>query len=368
VVYTPRNLSVQAPQLAQARQLLASLDNGEAAKFGYRSFDDHGDDPRLAVKAFGTLDCGIRQHNDPAKNGKPCCPARLLSYMQGLGAGAFFVVNKLDGTGQRLANVTAIRALYVDADSRPEVERLHAFIATTSLTPTALVASGGVHDGVEKLQAYWRVSSCPVAEFTRAQLSLVSRIGTDPAVQDASRVMRLPGYWHQKGEPRQTHIVSINPAMEHEFFAFMARVLAQPQIADPWAGGKGTRRPTVRQAASGGSVSSAGTTARLRVLLELHGGYVTPAVRALLHEAKAPTDGRPGNRHETLKSVVARSILAGWSDDDIRTLVLPVINGEWGEGDWTDHIDRLLDWTRAQEAGRVAATTFNATACSGDVR
>ena len=140
------------------------------------------------------LDRGIRQHNDPVKNGKPCCPARLLSYMQGLGAGAFFVINKLDGVGQRLANVAALPgALDVDADSRPEVERLHAFIATTGLTPTAVVASGGVHDGVEKLQAYWRMSGCPVAAFTRAQLSLVSRIGTDPAVQDASRVMRAAG-------------------------------------------------------------------------------------------------------------------------------------------------------------------------------
>jgi hypothetical protein len=275
--------AVPAPDLVQARQLLASLDNGEAAKFGYRTFDDHGDDPRLAVKAFGTLDCGIRQHNDPAKDGKPCRPARLLSYMQGLGAGAFFVVNKLDGVGQRLANVTAIRALYVDADSRPEVERLHAFIATTSLRPTALVASGGVHDCVEKLQAYWRMSGCPVTEFTRAQLSLVSRIGTDPAVQDASRVMRLPGYWHQKGKPRQTHIVSINPTMEYEFSAFMARVLAQPRIVDPWAGGKGTRRPTVRHAASCVGVSSAGTTARLRIQLDLHGGYVTPAPPQLVH-------------------------------------------------------------------------------------
>jgi RepB DNA-primase from phage plasmid len=357
--------AVQAPQLAQAWQLLAALDNDEAAQFGYRSFDDHGDDPRLAVKAFGTLDCGIRQHNDPAKNGRPCRPSRLLAYMQGLGAGAFFVVNKLDGAGQRLANVTAIRALYVDADSRPEVERLYAFIATAALTPTALVASGGVHDGVEKLQAYWRMSGCPVTEFTRAQLSLVSRIGTDPAVQDASRVMRLPGYWHQKGEPRQTHIVSINRAMEYEFSAFMVRVLAQPQIVDPWAGGKGIRRPTVRHAGSGVSVSSAGTTARLRSLLDLHGGYVTPAVCALLREAKAPADGRPGNRHETLKSVVARSIVAGWPDDDIRTLVLPVINGEWGEGDWKDHVDRLLDWTRAQESARVAAAPGDVTASTG---
>ena len=58
---------------------------------------------------------------------------RLLGFMQRLGAGVFVVPNKLDGGGQLKRNVVSVRALYVDADSRPEVERLHTFIGVTGL-------------------------------------------------------------------------------------------------------------------------------------------------------------------------------------------------------------------------------------------
>jgi hypothetical protein len=356
MIYTPQSHSIQAPDNRQVQQFLQAIDPDPDALFGFRTFDDRGDDPRLAVKAYGTLTRGVRQCKNPAKDGKPCHPGHLLSFMQGKGAGAFAAINKLDGQGQLKANVVAVRALYVDADSRPEVDRLHAFIAATGLAPTALVASGGVHDGVEKLQGYWRVDGCPVAEFTAAQLTLVSRISTDPAVQDAGRVMRVPGYWHQKREPRQTRIVSIDPAVHYEYREFMARVTAQPQIVDPWANGKGTGRTAARVAGRGSApMVTTGPTARLRTLLDLHGSLITPAVRALLREAVAPSDGGSGNRHDTLKSIAARCVQAGWSDDDIRQLVLPVINGEWGDGDWTDHFGQIIAWTRTQEVAALAA-------------
>jgi hypothetical protein len=342
--------------VTQGRQFLAALDPDPAARYALRSFDDHGDDPRLAVKAYGALDRGIRQSSDPAKNGRPCRPTHLFSYMQGMGAGVFAAPNRLDGQGQGQANVVAIRDLFVDADSRLAVERLLAFITTTGLTPTILVASGGMDDGVEKLHAYWRIEGCPVPEFRDAQLALVSRLGTDPAVQDAGRVMRLPGFWHLKREPRQTRIVSLNPTVEYEFSAFRARVLAQPQIVDPWAGGKGVGRSTALRTGNTATAPAAGPTARLRVLLDAHGSLITPAVRALLREAVAPAEGRSGNRHATLVAVAARCMQAGWSDDDIRNLALPVVNDEWGDGDWSGHLNQILAWTRAQEAASIAAT------------
>ena len=341
------------PDLSEARQSLAAIDTHPAAQFGFRSLDDRGDDVRLAVKCYGTLDRGIRQSKQPGKNGQPCRPGNLLSFMQGKGAGAFFVPNQLDGQGQLKRNVVAIRALYVDADSRREVERLHAFIAATSLEPTALVASGGVHNGIEKQQSYWRVSGCPVDEFTTAQLRLVSRIGPDPAVQDPGRVMRLPGFWHQKREPRQTRIVSIDSNAEYDYREFMACVLARPQFCDPWAGGKG-RGGAPRRTGAAQTDALIGPKARLRVLLDGYGGLLTPAVRALLGEAITPTEGRPGNRHATLTMVVARCIQAGWPDGDVRALVLPTINGLWGDGDWRAHLDSIIAWTRQQEAAAIA--------------
>ena len=344
-------LALLTPDLTLAQAFLNALDSSPDARFGFRTFDDKGDDPRLAVKAYGTLDRGARQSSNPTKNGQPCRPTRLLSYMQGKGAGAFVVPNELDGQGQRKGNVVAVRTFYIDADSRPQVEAAHAFIARTGLVPTIEVASGGIHQNIEKRQIYWRVAGCPVDEFTRAQLTLVSRTGSDPAVQDASRVMRLPGFWHQKGEPRMSRILSLSPEIDYGMGNFLARVQAQSQVCDPWAGGRG--RGAGVQRGLVGDIDRAGPTARLRVLLAQHGGLVTPAVRNLLREAKAPTDEGAGNRHSTLLAVAARCVHLGWPDADIHALVQPVLIECWG-GDREDRLTTMLAWVREKEAAALA--------------
>jgi hypothetical protein len=349
---TPANLAARfIPAVSEAQQFLAALESDPGALFGFRTFDDRGEDPRLAVKAFGNLDRGIRQSRDPQKNGKPCRPWRLLQYMQSMGAGSFVVPNKLDGQGQLKRNVTAIRALYVDADSRPEVERLDDLITETGLDPTIRVASGGIHDDVEKQQCYWRVRNCPVPEFTDAQLTLVSRIGTDPAVQDAGRVMRLPGCLHLKCEPRRTRILEINQNIEYDYHEFISRMRARPQICDPSRKGGGRAQARLGQAAA---VPTAGPKARLRALLD-HYGTITAAVRVLLREAMAPIDGRTGNRHPTLVTIVGFCVQAGWSDTDVRSLILPIINAEWADGDWGSHLDSIITWTREQHDAALGA-------------
>ena len=341
---------VLAPDLAQARLFQTTIDNRPGATFGFRTIDDRGDDPRLAVKAFGTLDLGVRQSSNPAKDGQPCRPMRLLTYMQSLGAGVFVVPNELDGQGQRKGHVVHIRAGYCDCDSRREVEAARAFVARSGLVPSMIVASGGMDEGVDKLHLYWCLDGCPVVDFTHLQLTIVSRIGSDPAVQDAGRVMRLPGLWHQKREPRITRIVELSGA-RYAWRDFLLHVQAQPQICDPWAGGKGTG---TRRAATGRSLDPAGPTARLRVLLNLHGGLVTPAVRALLREAVAPGEGQAGNRHATLLAVAARCVQIGWPDADIQALVQPVVIECWG-GDRSERLAGMLAWTREQEAADFAA-------------
>jgi hypothetical protein len=346
----------QPPDLDHTRKFLGAIDRGPAPQFDFRTVDDRGDDPRKSVKAHGTPDCGVRLHSDTAKNGKPCRPLGLLTYMQQLLAGAFFLPNETDGEGQKQQNVKRIRCLFVDADTREAVERLRAFVAKTGLIPTVVVESGGLDQGVPKLHAYWVITGCEVSQFRDAQLTLVSRLGTDPAVQDAGRVMRLPGFWHLKREPRMTRAVEFNGVV-YAFASFMARVKAEPQIVDPWAGGKGRGRPAGGRVGSGMASGSAGPTARLRVLLDRYGGLVTPAVRALLREAAAPSDTGPGNRHATLVSITARCTQAGWSDADMRTLVLPVVNTEWADGDWGAHLDSILAWTRQQETAAIAAST-----------
>jgi len=345
-------VTILRPDLRKTESALAALGIYD---FGARTFDDRHHDPRLAVKTHGPLHGGVRLCSDPKKNGRPCNTARLLTFMQSKGAGAFFVVNALDGLGQRKDNVIGIRALFVDCDDRLQVERLQTFIAETGLTPTMIVASGGVHDGVDKLQVYWRMTGCAVEDFMRYQPALISRIGSDPAVRDASRVMRLPGFYHQKREPRMTRILEISGA-EYHVGTFIPRVLAYPQFCDP---SRGISRARTYRDRVGHPIDTAGPTARLRVLLDLHGGLIVPAVHALIREARAPSQGAGGNRYPTLLSIVARCAQCGWRDEGIRKLVLPVASEAWDATDIPEQLEGIVRWVREQEAAKLAAAPMS---------
>jgi hypothetical protein len=104
------------------------------------------------------------------------------------GAGIFVMINEGDGGGRKSSNVIRIRAHFVDLDGAP-------------LTPV-LAASEKPHLIVEsspgKWHAYWLVEDCPLEEFKVRQLGFAEKYGGDRNVVDLPRVMRLPGFYHQK--------------------------------------------------------------------------------------------------------------------------------------------------------------------------
>lgn len=130
--------------------------------------------------------------------------AQELCSLQEQGAGVFVMVNEGDGemhAGQRTcrtaANVRRVRALFVDLDGAP-IEP----VLACAIPPDIVVASSP-----GRYHAYWTGVECPLEDFTTAQWSLASRFGGDD-VCDLPRVMRLPGFYHQKGEPHLTRICS----------------------------------------------------------------------------------------------------------------------------------------------------------------
>ena len=148
----------------------------------------------------------------------------MLTFMQSKGAGAFIAPQVFDGTGATAKNVTGIRVAITDADSDEQLESQRRFIVQSGVEPSVVVASGGLTaSGAEKQQFYWNLSDCPVDRFTALQLLLLSRAGTDPSVKDPPRLMRLPGFPHQKREPRMTRIVAITDRI-YDCRSFMQRV------------------------------------------------------------------------------------------------------------------------------------------------
>ena len=115
------------------------------------------------------------------------------------------MVNEGDGQGRSKENVVRVRAVFVDDDNgKPGgLEKLKA-----AFPPPHII----VESSPGKYHGYWFVSDMPLDQFTPMQTKLAAKFGSDPAIKDLPRVMRLPGFLHQKGEPFMTRIVEINEA------------------------------------------------------------------------------------------------------------------------------------------------------------
>ena len=145
-------------------------------KFTFQTFDDKKSKrPSLVSTMHGTL--------------AECEDA--LKLLNAQGAGVFFTVNETDLKGRDAKNITRIRALFIDLDD-PDPNRTFNYY----LPPSAVIESSpGKH------QAYWILHDhLPLQEFRSYQKALISMFGSDPKIHDLPRVMRVPGFIHQKGE------------------------------------------------------------------------------------------------------------------------------------------------------------------------
>jgi Virulence-associated protein E len=155
--------------LDSASDFLEAL--GGQGPFTFQTFDDDESQKREALKTVihGTL--------------AGC--AKTLERMNNAGAGVFVTVNETDGHGRKGTNVTGLRALFVDKDDGD-------FETPPPGANIRVRTAHGEH-------IYWLlVPDEPKAEFTPAQKRLIETLGTDTKIHDLPRVMRLPGFWHQK--------------------------------------------------------------------------------------------------------------------------------------------------------------------------
>ena len=156
----------------------------------------------------------------PAANKPPITFAQALPTLnskQAQGAGIFVQVNA--GKQRGAAHITAVRAVWLDmdgADVAPVMQSMpkpHMVVATSA---------GRYH-------LYWLLQqsgpgSLPPAQFNAYALQLADAFGGDTECTDLSRVMRLPGSWHTKGQPSFV-TASVQPV--HSLAAYDIRDLQQ---------------------------------------------------------------------------------------------------------------------------------------------
>jgi putative DNA primase/helicase len=131
--------------------------------------------------------------------------ARRLTAWQNAGAGVFVTVNATDGMGRKAENVVKARAAFVDLDGVPLDP-----VMECSLEPHIIVESSP-----ERWHCYWTVSDLPLDQFELVQKAIAAKFNGDPTVHDLPRVMRMVGYWHQKGAPFLSRIVQVNERLPY---------------------------------------------------------------------------------------------------------------------------------------------------------
>lgn len=197
------------PDRGAAVQFLHAIGAEDGATF--QTFDDDPDrrDPALAKIAHGRFQEVAHQ----------------LVELSRRGAGVFVAINRTDGRGRRTENVTAVRAVFVDLDGAP----IEPCLRADEPPHVAVETSPG------RFHAYWKVADLPLPGFRAAQEVLAERFGGDPSIVDLPRVMRLPGFDHQKipGRPFRVRIVHLlrAPALPASRFAAPAARAADSRAA-----------------------------------------------------------------------------------------------------------------------------------------
>lgn len=117
--------------------------------------------------------------------------------------GIFAIINETNGLGRDAQNVSVIRAAWVDLD-KGDVAANRQRALTWSVTPHIEVNSSP-----GKYHLYWVVQ--PYTDqvlFSEIQRKLIAKFGGDPTINDAPRVMRIPGFIHGKVEG-SPHLVTV---------------------------------------------------------------------------------------------------------------------------------------------------------------
>lgn len=182
----------EALDIDQAREFLESLDDSET-QWTFQTFDDTGDHrPGFAHIIHGAIDNCFDE----------------LAGLNLRGAGVYITVNKTDGQGRKETNIKAVRAVFVDLDGAPLEP-----VQNALLEPHIIVESSP-----GRWHAYWLVDDCPLYDFRRIQKTLIAKFNADKAVHDLPRVMRLPGFFHNKS--------GVNP--------FISKIVNQSPIVKPY--------------------------------------------------------------------------------------------------------------------------------------
>jgi len=127
--------------------------------------------------------------------------------------GVYVAINQLDGKGRELTNVSHIRAHVADLDDPLNSNANYQKAISSNFPPHFAVQSSE-----NKYHLYWLVDPYTNNDFyTLHQRKIAQTYDADKTIIDATRVMRVPGFYHHKKDPQFVNCwqVANNPRYNH---------------------------------------------------------------------------------------------------------------------------------------------------------
>ena len=145
--------------------------------FCFRTYPDNGDDKKLNKNWTTTF--------EKAKYD--------LAAFNERGASICVVINE---GGHTDSDIHRVRYVFADTDGANPKPLIKA------LKPHMIIESSP-----NRFHIYWKVADCDAAKFKAVQGAIAKKYGTDPSIKNPSRIMRIPGFFHQKSVPTEVTIL-----------------------------------------------------------------------------------------------------------------------------------------------------------------
>ena len=193
--------------MSQAKKYLGLLDSSDKS-FTFQTFDDSAKskNPSLTRIITGKLDDVFQ----------------TLCQLNMKGAGIFVTVNETDGMGRKKENIKRIRSCFIEDDSKAGITR-----DDFPIRPNMVVNSS-----IGNYHHYFLVADMALEEFTPIQNRFIATYQSDASVKDISRVLRLPSFYHMKGEPHLVKLVDDDSLIQPYIYTVSQLEAAFPPIDD----------------------------------------------------------------------------------------------------------------------------------------
>lgn len=227
-------------------------------------------------------------------------------------------------------DITEVRAVFIDLDAGEDTaERVEA----APLPPSIVVRSSTRN----KLHAYWIVRDLSPEEFSSYQRALIRHFGSDKAVVDLPRIMRVPGFVHRKD--------GHEPVRSELLLAETERTYTADQLREAF------------------EVAPESEDLGRAVTQSVEVDLAPAAVELVVDALRNPDTEQLTNRHDCLAAAIHIGMRAGRLDDMVRLLQGDEIRTAWvkdgnvrSHSEWLAEIDR---WVSAEVArGRYGLPTL----------